>query len=186
MSREVRHYMVDEIELSPFINEFERSNVPVVSVPAHFIMPEGYIGVHISDVLKSLVEKADGDLEKAQKGAIVFEETDQTFIKESEYPDLSKPEDDPEELKKNRMRGVKTLVHANLGLLLRGHMVPITYEGEEYLFDTSNLVCLFLGNFNKNLMGIPYELLTYCIPASCVDEVIEYIETLNNKQLGSN
>jgi len=186
MSREVKHYMVDEYQLWPFANEFERSNVPYVSVPSHFIMPEGYIGVHISNLLEGLLEKTEGDLEKAQNGAIIFEETDKTFITESDLPDLSKPEDDPDEIRKNKIRSLKSMIHFSLGNLMRGAIIPVTYDGEEYLFDTSNLVCLFTGNFIDNLIGIPYNLLDNCLHASCVDEVIEYIETLNSKQLGSN
>ena len=184
MSRDVKHYMVDEYKLWPFANEFERSNVPYVSVPAHFIMPEGYIGVHISKLLEGLLEKTEGDLEKAQNGAILFEETDKTFITESDLPDLSKPEDDPDEIRKRNARMFKSSLHSRFGSIMRGTLVPIKYEGEDYLFDTSNLVCVFTGDFMNNLMNIPYDLLVNCIHASCVDEVIEYIETLNSKQLG--
>ena len=140
MSRDVKHYMVDELEEWPFTEEFKRSNVPCVSISSYVLSPEEYMGFHISDLLESLVKESDGDLEKAENGAIVFGETEKTFIREDEYPIIGRPEDDEDEIRKRNIRMFKSSVHRIFGSIMQGTLVPIKYEGEDYLFDTSNLV----------------------------------------------
>ena len=53
-----------------------RLGIPFVSTPITSYSSAGYKGGDISDILKELYKKANGDIEKAQRGIIVLEEFD--------------------------------------------------------------------------------------------------------------
>lgn len=54
----------------------EKLGIPFISSSVTNYSSTGYVGGDITDVLKELYRKADGDLEKAQRGIIVFDEFD--------------------------------------------------------------------------------------------------------------
>lgn len=54
----------------------EKSGIPFTSSSATNYSSTGYVGGNITDTLKELYQKANGDLEKAQRGIIVFDEFD--------------------------------------------------------------------------------------------------------------
>lgn len=54
----------------------EKLGIPFTSSSVTNYSSTGYVGGDITDVLKELYRKADGDLEKAQRGIIVFDEFD--------------------------------------------------------------------------------------------------------------
>lgn len=54
----------------------EKLRIPFTSSSVTNYSSTGYVGGDITDVLKELYRKADGDLEKAQRGIIVFDEFD--------------------------------------------------------------------------------------------------------------
>ena len=54
----------------------EKLGIPFTSSSVTNYSSTGYVGGDITDVLKELYRKADGDLEKAQKGIVVFDEFD--------------------------------------------------------------------------------------------------------------
>lgn len=54
----------------------EKLGIPFTSSSVTNYSSTGYVGGDITDVLKELYRKADGDIEKAQRGIIVFDEFD--------------------------------------------------------------------------------------------------------------
>lgn len=54
----------------------EKLGIPFVSSSATNYSGTGYVGGDITDVLKTLIKKANGDIEKAQRGIVVFDEFD--------------------------------------------------------------------------------------------------------------
>ena len=54
----------------------EKLGIPFISSSVTNYSSTGYVGGDITDVLKELYRKADGDLENAQRGIIVFDEFD--------------------------------------------------------------------------------------------------------------
>jgi ATP-dependent Clp protease ATP-binding subunit ClpX len=54
-------------------------NIPMASMDLSRVTREGYIGPKISEVFVSLIEAANGDVEKASKGIVFFDEADKIF-----------------------------------------------------------------------------------------------------------
>ena len=54
----------------------EKLGIPFTASSVTNYSSTGYVGGNITDVLKELYRKADGDIEKAQRGIIVFDEFD--------------------------------------------------------------------------------------------------------------
>lgn len=54
----------------------DKLKIPFTSSSATSYSATGYVGGNITDTLKELYKKADGDLEKAERGIIVFDEFD--------------------------------------------------------------------------------------------------------------
>lgn len=50
--------------------------VPMIVISSTMISATGYVGMDVTDVLKQLVDEADGDIEVAQRGIIVLDEID--------------------------------------------------------------------------------------------------------------
>ena len=61
-------------------------HLPIVIASATSFSETGYVGASITDLLRDLLDQADDDLEKAQRGIIVFDEVDKlAFSKNSVY-----------------------------------------------------------------------------------------------------
>ncbi|NLL45019.1 MAG: AAA domain-containing protein [Mollicutes bacterium] len=54
----------------------EKLSLPFVSTSVTNYSATGYVGGDITDILKELYNTADGDIEKAQRGIVVFDEFD--------------------------------------------------------------------------------------------------------------
>ena len=63
----------------------EKLAIPFTSSSVTNYSSTGYVGGDITDVLKELYRKADGDLEKAQKGIIVFDEFDKIAYSRKQF-----------------------------------------------------------------------------------------------------
>ena len=59
------------------------AHVPLVITDATSITEAGYVGGDVEDLLKALLDKADGDMEKAQHGIIYVDEVDKIAKKEA-------------------------------------------------------------------------------------------------------
>ncbi len=54
-------------------------NIPLAVMDLSRVTREGYIGPKISDVFTSLIDSANGDIEKASRGIVFFDEADKIF-----------------------------------------------------------------------------------------------------------
>lgn len=61
----------------------DKLGIPFTSTSITNYSSTGYVGGDISDVLKELYKKADGDLEKAERGIVVFDEFDKIAFSRS-------------------------------------------------------------------------------------------------------
>ncbi len=59
-------------------------DVPFASADATSITSTGYVGNDVEDILKTLIENADGDIKKAEQGIIYYDEVDKLSRKGSE------------------------------------------------------------------------------------------------------
>lgn len=68
----------------------EKLGIPFTSSSVTNYSSTGYVGGDITDVLKELYRKANGDLEKAQRGIIVFDEFDKIAYSKSNGLEMKK------------------------------------------------------------------------------------------------
>ena len=54
----------------------EKLGIPFTATSVTNYSSTGYVGGDITDVLKELYKKANGDIEKAQRGIVIFDEFD--------------------------------------------------------------------------------------------------------------
>lgn len=109
----------------------EQLDIPFIASSATNYSATGYVGGNITDTLKELYEKADGNLEKAQKGIIVFDEFDKITHKHSGSLEMKKA---VQQQLLDFMGGGKYKIRVRDGL----------FDKQEVEFDTSKLtfVCL--------------------------------------------
>jgi len=107
-------------------------DVPCVITSATQYSGTGYIGGNVEDMLVSLVKRADGDLEKAQKGILVIDEIDKLA-----------------ETNEGRSQINQKDVQEGLLKILEDGILNITVDGEEYEFDTSNLMVIGMGSWSR-------------------------------------
>lgn len=104
----------------------KRLRIPYTIEDATKYTKEGYYGGDVEDMLENLLEAADYDLEKAQKGMIIIDEIDKKAGKDSR--DVS---------------GVEVL--KSLLKIIEG--AEYYLESDE-MFDTKNLIIVFCGAFS--------------------------------------
>ena len=68
----------------------EKLGIPFISSSVTNFSSAGYVGEDITDTLKELYKKADGDLEKAQRGIIVFDEFDKITYSQNRGLEMKK------------------------------------------------------------------------------------------------
>lgn len=103
-------------------------NVPTEIVDSMQITVAGYVGANIEDCLVRLLEKANGNLELAQNGVIVFDEIDKKGTEKN--GDVSG-------------RGVLNTLLS----FIQGTTYRIKYKNSEVVFDTSKLTIFATGAF---------------------------------------
>ena len=123
-------------------------------------------GFSLEDILKYLLEKANGDLDKAKKGIVVLKD----FEKWSTNEDYNG-------------------VYRQMSLIpyLRGASIPIEYQGQEVLFDTSELTFILFGKYKEE--DIQNDSLGY--DSAFTESIISYLhpktnleeETLRSKKM---
>ena len=67
----------------------ELLELPFVIADANTMTQAGYVGDNVTDMLGSLVKKANGDINKAQKGIVLIDEIDKIASKNAEGRDVS-------------------------------------------------------------------------------------------------
>ncbi len=64
-------------------------NVPLVIIDANSLTEAGYVGDDVEDVLLALIQSADGDINKAERGIIYIDEVDKIARKLGVHRDIS-------------------------------------------------------------------------------------------------
>lgn len=117
------------------LNEVSRLlKMPIFVADATSYTEAGYVGNSVEDMLKSLVQAANGDIEKAQRGILVIDEIDKKAAEQSRGTDVS-----------------REAVLNGLLKIIEGTIVPIEigkgYNAKQVMFDTSRLTVICSGAF---------------------------------------
>ena len=102
-------------------------NIPSVSIDTTQLTIAGYKGADIENYLSTLIEKANGDVEKAEHGIVIFDEFDKKG---------SSKNDDPSG------KGVLN----SLLPFIQGTMYKVEYNKKNIDFNTHNLTVLIAGS----------------------------------------
>lgn len=114
------------------LNQITKSlSLPMVLRPIISFSTTGYKGADLNDLLISLLDASNGDLELAQRGVIVLDEFDKLASNNSDK-DLV----------------MKLGVQQELLPYISGATFEIEYEGKKINFDTSKITFIALGAFN--------------------------------------
>ena len=106
----------------------EYFNMPIQIIDTTQLTMPGYVGADVDDFLIDLLEKAGGNLEKAERGIVVFDEIDKKGSDSNS--DVSG-------------KGVLNTLLPFIG----GTTYNIRYQNRNYTFDTSNLTIFATGAF---------------------------------------
>ena len=111
----------------------KRLGLPCFKADATAYTKEGYVGKSISSMLKGLLNAANGDLEKAQRGILIVDEIDKKLSVD----------------KSERVSGVDVL-YSMLKMMDRDIIeleISNGIQEKQLLFDTSKLTIVFMGAF---------------------------------------
>lgn len=111
----------------------EKLGIPVVITSATSYSMEGYVGGNLTDIPKQLLEKANGDLELAQRGIVCLDEFDK----------LSNMEGGITRNKQGIQQELLAFIGGNKYLLPGSPFEP------KIEFDTTNLTFIGMGAFTK-------------------------------------
>lgn len=107
-------------------------DIPIVIAPSTAYSSVGYEGASITEILAKLLDKAGGDLNRAQTGIICLDE----FDKLGAYGDEDK-------------LSIKNAVQEELLTFIGGSKYDVEYKGKTYEFDTSKITFIALGAFTR-------------------------------------
>ena len=107
-------------------------DIPCVITSATQYTGAGYIGGNVEDMLVSLVKRANGDINKAQKGILIIDEIDKLA-----------------ETNEGRSQVNQKDVQEALLKILEDGILPIEVDGIDYEFDTSNLMVVGMGSWSR-------------------------------------
>lgn len=110
----------------------DKLSLPIVITSSTTYSSVGYVGSSLTDILVKLMEKANGDLELAQKGIVCVDEIDK-FGGYSRNDELV----------------MKRAVQQDLLTFISGGKFNIQFSGKSYEFDTSNLTFIGTGAFTS-------------------------------------
>lgn len=111
----------------------KRLDIPYFKADATAYTKEGYVGKSVYSMIGGLINAAEGDVEKAQKGILIIDEIDKKLTSEEDW-----------------VGGVE--VFNSLLKVMDRDVIEIDVEGmgkKKILFDTSNLTIIFMGAFAK-------------------------------------
>ena len=106
-------------------------DIPCVITSATQYTAAGYVGKNVEDMLISLLEKADGDLERAQRGIIIIDELDK--LSESNNSSQVNQRDVQEALLK----------------IIEDGKFDINYYNKNITFDTSKVMVVGMGSWSR-------------------------------------
>src|SRR5690606_31286982 len=120
-------------------------NIPVGILDISKVTPEGYIGPKFTDVFHSLLNSANGNVEKASHGIIFIDEVDKQFKANSKGRDYNGFKPPGEDLLNQLL------------CLLQGCDVVVPGKG---VVNTKNILFVFAGAFHELTSKIPQGSLT--------------------------
>ncbi|MBQ9071670.1 MAG: AAA family ATPase [Bacilli bacterium] len=108
-------------------------DIPIFKADATAYTKAGYVGKDVPSMLTGLLEAANGDIKKAQRGILIIDEIDKKSS--SSKDDVSG----------------KSVLHSMLKMLDRD-IIEVDIDqarNEKMMFDTSNLTVIFMGSFDS-------------------------------------
>ena len=109
-------------------------NLPIVITNANSFSETGYVGPTITDILENLVDQANGDVSKAERGIVVLDEIDKVASKDEVYG-------------KDMDKGVQEELLSFIGGGEYDVKVGEGFFGKMARFDTSKLTFILSGAF---------------------------------------
>lgn len=113
-------------------NIIKQTNIPIVMASISEFIPNGGPARSLSELLFSLIDRAGGNLNNAQRGIIVLDDIDK--ITDSDIYSTS----------------VRKSLQEELIKLTNSGKIDMIYNYTEFTFDTSKLMVIIIGNFNRN------------------------------------
>lgn len=107
-------------------------NLPLVITSATEYSATGYVGKNVNEMLVSLLNKTNGDLEQAQKGILVIDEFDKLAESNNERSQINQRD-----------------VQESLLKILEDGEFEIEYNYDNYTFNTSNLMVIGMGSWSR-------------------------------------
>lgn len=109
----------------------EQIGIPTVIASAPQYSATGYIGRSVEDMLTALLEKANGNLDKAERGILIIDEID----KISQTKDTSSVN--------------QRDVQENLLKMIEDGSYLVTYKGSQTTFETGRLMVIAMGSWSR-------------------------------------
>ena len=109
----------------------EQIGIPTVIASAPQYSATGYIGRSVEDMLTALLEKANGNLDKAERGILIIDEID----KISQTKDTSSVN--------------QRDVQENLLKMIEDGSYLVTYKGSQTTFETGRLMIIAMGSWSR-------------------------------------
>lgn len=109
----------------------EQIGIPTVIASAPQYSATGYIGRSVEDMLTALLEKANGNLDKAERGILIIDEID----KISQTKDTSSVN--------------QRDVQENLLKMIEDGSYLVTYNGSQTTFETERLMVIAMGSWSR-------------------------------------
>jgi len=109
----------------------KKIDVPCVITSATEYSATGYVGKDVTEMLTNLLERANGDIEKAQRGILIIDEMDKLSATSS-----------------NSSVNQRDVQEALLKIIEDGTYV-ITWHNTEYEFNTSKLLVVGMGSWSR-------------------------------------
>lgn len=107
-------------------------DIPYVMTSATEYTANGYVGKSVTDMLVNILDRADGNLERAQKGIIIIDEIDKIASQSSSSSQVNQRD-----------------VQEALLKLIEDGKFDISYKNQKYVFDTSKLMIIGMGSFSR-------------------------------------
>lgn len=112
----------------------KKLNIPMATLDAARVTREGIIGSKTSDAILSLLEQTKGNVSKAEHGIIFLDEIDKVF-------------NDSQNIMATEVGG--KAIQNQLLSMLQGTNVTVTYNKEEKIVNTKNILFVMAGAFTQ-------------------------------------
>lgn len=107
-------------------------NIPTAIVSATQYSATGYVGRNVEDMLSALLESANGDLERAEKGILIIDEVDKLSQNSKESSSVNQRD-----------------VQEGLLKIVEDGSFIVPYKGKEYNFNTGKVMVIAMGSWSR-------------------------------------